>query len=279
MAVFAVGKLRQMRLFYSHRDYAAPVAGSPALAIENLCVNRPNQNVLALENISVCVPVGTRLALVGPNGAGKSTLLKTIAGLLPIRSGHLLIYGLAVGACHHRVAYLPQRSEIDWRFPINLRRFVMTGRYVHLGWLRRPDAHDWHIVDQMIERLGLSDLADRQIGQLSGGQQQRALLARALAQEADLILLDEPTSAVDAQTQTIISALIAELSQDGKTLVVATHNLERLDSDFDNVLYLREGRQVSPLLGAPSPDAGRPLFATPPLFSTKIDLRGLDKPD
>lgn len=245
MGVPALNGRRGIRLFYSHRRYTAPVAGSPALEIENLCVNRPNQNVLALENISARVPVGARLALVGPNGAGKSTLLKTIAGLLPIRSGRLLIYGLPVGACHHRVAYLPQRGEIDWRFPISLRRLVMTGRYVHLGWLRQPSAYDWQIVDRVIERLGLSDLAERQIGQLSGGQQQRALLARALAQEADLILLDEPTAAVDAETQTVISDLIAELSRDGKTLVVATHNLERLESDFDSVLYLREGRQVS----------------------------------
>ncbi|MCS6870580.1 MAG: ABC transporter ATP-binding protein [Anaerolineae bacterium] len=250
MAVSVMGKLRDARLFYSHRRYAEPVAGSPALEIENLYVNRPNQNVLALEDISVRVPVGTRLALVGPNGAGKSTLLKTIAGLLPIRSGRLLVYGLPVGACHHRVAYLPQRGDIDWRFPINLRRLVMTGRYVHLGWLRQPSAHDWQIVDRVIERLGLSALADRQIGQLSGGQQQRALLARALAQEADLILLDEPTSAVDAETQAVISNLIAELSREGKTLVVATHNLERLESDFDGVLYLREGRQVSQLSNA-----------------------------
>ncbi|RMF49386.1 MAG: ABC transporter ATP-binding protein [Chloroflexota bacterium] len=245
MIASAKAKWNDLHLFYSHRRYTAPVPESAALEIENLCVNRPNENVLALENISVRVPIGTRLALVGPNGAGKSTLLKTIAGLLPIRSGKLLIYGLPVGACHHRVAYLPQRGEIDWRFPITLRRLVMTGRYVHLGWLRRPSPRDWQIVDQIIARLGLSELAERQIGQLSGGQQQRALLARALAQEADLILLDEPTSAVDAETQAIISRLIAELSRDGKTLVVATHNLERLESDFDSVLYLREGRQVS----------------------------------
>jgi manganese/zinc/iron transport system ATP- binding protein len=259
MALPVSSKPRGVRLFYSHRHFAEPVAGSPALEIENLCVNRPNQSILALENISVRVPVGTRLALIGPNGAGKSTLLKTIAGLLPIRSGKLLIYGLPVGACHHRVAYLPQRGEIDWRFPISLRRLVMTGRYVHLGWLRQPDARDWQIVDRMIERLGLTDLADRQIGQLSGGQQQRALLARALAQESDLILLDEPTSAVDAETQAIISRLIAELSRDGKTLVVATHNLERLENDFDSVLYLREGQQVPPPLSAPSNAAVQPI--------------------
>ncbi|MFN7209692.1 MAG: metal ABC transporter ATP-binding protein [Aggregatilineales bacterium] len=259
MIASANGKPRGVRLFYSRRHYAEPVAGSPALEIAHLYVNRPNQNILALEDVSVRLPVGARLALVGPNGAGKSTLLKTIAGLLPIRSGRLLIYGLPVGACHHRVAYLPQRGEIDWRFPISLRRLVMTGRYVHLGWLRRPSAEDWQIVDRMIARLGLSALAERQIGQLSGGQQQRALLARALAQEADLILLDEPTSMVDAETQAIIGALIGELSRDGKTLVVATHNLERLESDFDNVLYLREGRQVTPPLNAPSDAAWQAL--------------------
>ncbi len=250
MALFPMTNANGARLFYSHRHFAEPVAGSAALAIQDLCVNRPNENVLALDHISLHVPIGARVALVGPNGAGKSTLLKTVAGLLPIRSGSLRIYGLPVGACHHRVAYLPQRGEIDWRFPINLRRLVMTGRYVHMGWLRKPSTEDWQVVDAMIDRLGLTGLTDRQIGQLSGGQQQRALLARALAQGADLILLDEPTAAVDVETQAVISELLADLQREGKTLVVATHNLERLEADFDSVLYLRDGCEVPPPEGA-----------------------------
>jgi ABC-type Mn2+/Zn2+ transport system ATPase subunit len=204
----------------------------------------------ALRDVSLCVPVGARVALVGPNGAGKSTLLKTAAGLLPIRSGKITIYGQLVGACHHRVAYLPQRGELDWRFPISLRRLVMTGRYVHLGWLHRPAAHDWQVVDRMIAQLELSHLAQRQIGQLSGGQQQRALLARALAQEADLLLLDEPLNAVDNDTRAIIAEVLDELRQQQKTVVIATHDLGRLENEFDSAVYLCEGEVIPAPPGA-----------------------------
>ncbi len=151
-----------------------------------------------------------------------------------------------MGACHHRVAYLPQRGDIDWRFPISVRRLVLGGRYVHLGWLRRPGAQDREISDRVMERLGILDLAGRQIGELSGGQQQRALLARALAQESDLLLLDEPLAAVDASTQGVVFDVLEELRARGKTLVVATHDLERLAEEFDGVLYLKDGRLSEP---------------------------------
>lgn len=172
-------------------------------------------------------------------------MLKTIAGLLPIREGSIDIYGLPRGACHHRVAYLPQRGRIDWSFPVNLYRLVMTGRYVHLGWLKRPRHEDRLIVDQVIERMGLTALKDRQIGQLSGGQQQRALLARALAQGADLVLLDEPMSAVDVETQVVIESVLDELQSQGKTMVIATHDLDTLHH-YDGVLYLRDGCEAPP---------------------------------
>ncbi len=183
---------------YGGSRNAAGNIGAPALDIHALSVGYPTsgQN-RALDNVSLCVPNGTRVALVGPNGAGKSTLLKAIAGLLPVLTGEIKIYGQSIAACRHRIAYLPQRGEIDWRFPISLRKLVLSGRYVHLGWFRHPTTQDGMIADKMIERLGLTALAERQIGQLSGGQQQRTLLARALAQEADLLLLDEPLNAVD----------------------------------------------------------------------------------
>jgi manganese/zinc/iron transport system ATP- binding protein len=235
-----------------HRHHAAPVPGAPALWIEQVCVDYPGERAErpALDGVSVCVPVGARLALVGPNGAGKSTLLKAITGLLPVRSGQIHIYGNAVGACHHRVAYLPQRGEIDWHFPITVRRLALTGRYVHLGWLRRPGPADTAIAEAMLERLGLADLADRQIGQLSGGQQQRLLLARALTQDADLLLLDEPLNAVDAANRAIISDVLASLRAEGKTVVAATHDLGRLTTDFDDALYLDEGRVTAPSVSA-----------------------------
>ncbi len=229
-------------LFFSYagRHEVCPVAGEPALLVRDLHVGYDQRDVL--QGVTLHVPVGARVALIGANGAGKSTLFKTVAGLLPIRSGEVRIYGRPVGACHHRVAYLPQRSEIDWHFPITVRRLVVSGRYVHLGWFRRPRPEDWRIVDAMLARLQIDDLADRQIGQLSGGQQQRVMLARALAQGADLLLLDEPLNAVDAETRAIVASVLAEEKANGRTIVVATHDLDRLESDYDAVIRLEDGR-------------------------------------
>jgi ABC-type Mn2+/Zn2+ transport system ATPase subunit len=229
-------------LWYSRRRHAPPLADAPALRLRGLRVAHPGAPTAALESCTLEVSSASRVALVGPNGAGKSTLLKAVAGLLPAQAGSIAIFGLPVGACHHRVAYLPQRGEIDWRFPVTLRRLVLGGRYVHLGWLRGPSAADRAIADEMIERLGLGHLAERQIGELSGGQQQRALLARALAQEADLLLLDEPFNAVDAATRARIVAILDEQQRAGKTALVATHDLDRLSEEFDRVVTLRDGR-------------------------------------
>lgn len=235
---------------YNRQGFAEPVADAPALEALNVSAGYPNASSHALRGVSVRVPVGTKVALVGPNGAGKSTLLKAAAGLLPVGGGELRLYGWPVGVCRQRVAYLPQRSEIDWRFPINVRRLVLTGRYIHLGWLKRPTAHDKQLVEEVLQRLGLDHLAERQIGDLSGGQQQRALLARALVQDAALLLLDEPLNAVDVETRTVITEVLAELQQQGKTAVVATHDLGRLETDFDGALYLNEGREVPAPPGA-----------------------------
>lgn len=235
---------------YGHRRHADPVPGEPALVARAVSAGYPGVEGLALQGVSLRVPAASRVALVGPNGSGKSTLLKAVVGLLPIREGGIRIYGNAVAACHHRVAYLPQRGDVDWDFPINVRKLVTTGRYVHLGWLKRPGRADREVVRSVMERLGIWHLADRQVGQLSGGQQQRALLARALVQEADLLLLDEPLNAVDAATREEISAVLAELKGDGKTLVVATHDIESLADEYDGVLYLRDGREAAPDPGA-----------------------------
>jgi len=230
---------------YSRGRHASPVPGSDALQATGLCVGYPGTGQYALQDFTLNAPKGSRVALVGSNGAGKSTLLKAAAGLLPIASGEMLIYGNAVGACHHRVAYLPQRGEIDWTFPTSVERMVLTGRYVHLGWFQRPSAKDRAVAAQMIARLGLRDLAGRQISKLSGGQQQRVLLARAMAQEADLLLLDEPLNAVDAETRDIIYDLMKSLRDDGKTVVVATHDLGRLAEVFDSAIYLQSGKRVT----------------------------------
>jgi manganese/zinc/iron transport system ATP- binding protein len=230
---------------YGSRTCIDIVASALALDARAVSARYPGSDELALRAVSLAVRPGTCVALVGPNGAGKSTLLKAAAGLLPIVSGSIAIHGNPVGACHHRVAYLAQSGEIDWRFPITLRKLVMTGRYVHLGWFRRPSGEDWRMADSAIAQMGLTELAERQIGELSGGQQQRALLARALAQDADLMLLDEPLNAVDAATRQVISETLADLQRRGKTAIIATHDLDRMQSAFDDALFLLDGREVA----------------------------------
>ena len=236
---------------YSNGRHADPVDGAHALLTEALVVAYPGAHGPALRGVNVRVPCGTCTALVGPNGSGKSTLLKAVAGLLPVISGVVRVHGNPVGACHHRVAYLPQRGDIDWEFPISVERLVLTGRYVHLGWLRWPGRSDRDIAREAIERLGLTSIAGQQIGKLSGGQQQRALLARALAQEADLLLLDEPFNGVDARTQDTIYDAMRDLRGQGKTLVVATHDISRLGGAFDATVRLQGGELVSPRDAAP----------------------------
>ena len=227
---------------YALRTHHPPREQSPAFEASGLKVHYQGTSCLALDNLTIQVPQSSKVALVGPNGAGKSTLLKVAAGLLNPSAGKVRIFGNPVGACHHRVAYLPQRGEIDWSFPISLSKLVLTGRYVHTGWLRWPGKSDYAIAQAMLEKFDLSHLSKRQIGELSGGQQQRALLARALAQEADLLLLDEPLNALDTGAQVYLYYLMDQLALEGKTLVVATHDRGNLDARFDSVVHLEAGR-------------------------------------
>jgi ABC-type Mn2+/Zn2+ transport system ATPase subunit len=230
--------MRTPLLPYSRTRRPAAGSDAPPLEARDLAVRYPGATAHALEAVSLRVDAGSAVALVGPNGSGKSTLLKTAVGLLKPAAGTLRVFGRPAGACRSLVAYLPQRGELDWRFPIDVRRLVTTGRYVHLGWLRRPGRRDAAIVDAVLDRLGLAGLAGRQIGRLSGGQQQRTLLARALVQEAPLLLLDEPLNAVDGDTRAVILDTFAALRDRGTTLVVATHDHDRLALDFDQVIEL-----------------------------------------
>jgi len=230
---------------YGQRGHVAPVAGADALVFDAVTVGYPGAKQPAVDCVSLNIRQGQRVALVGPNGAGKSSLLKAVAGLVAVHRGTIRVFGNSVGACHHRVAYLPQRGDIDWRFPISVERLVLTGRYVHLGWLRWPGAGDRQIARQTLERVGLEALAQRQIHQLSGGQQQRVLLARSLAQEADLLLLDEPLTAIDGESRDTMDATLAQLQRQGKTIVIATHDVGRLDSDYDAIVTLLDGRCVA----------------------------------
>jgi manganese/zinc/iron transport system ATP- binding protein len=232
------------RFPYSRTRHGTPDALTPALECANVSVRYPHAEGCAVCNLTFQIPSGSRVALVGANGSGKSTLLKAAAGLLPVCEGKILVHGSRPGGCCHRVAYLAQRGELDWRFPMTVRRLVLTGRYVHLGWFASPRRADHKIVQEMIDLLQIHDLADRRINELSGGQQQRALLARALAQEAGMLLLDEPMNAVDAQTRQILRDLLRSLSAAGKTIVVATHDPREIETEFDSIIQLSAGRQL-----------------------------------
>ena len=225
-------------LAYGGRHLHAPDPKAPALLVADLTVGYPAAKDLVLHGVNFTLPVGARLALVGANGSGKSTLLKTIAGLLPIKSGTISVFGLKVRACHHRTSYLPQREEINWRFPVTVSRFVMAGRYVHCGWLTGPDAVDRSVVQETLAQLDLSNIANQSIGELSGGQQQRVLLARAVAQGSDLLLLDEPLNAVDSASRVLVAQLLDRLKSQGKSMIVSTHDVGIHDQPFDGVLSL-----------------------------------------
>jgi len=192
----------------------------------------------ALSGVSFQAMHGSRVAIVGPNGAGKSTLFKALVGLLPLRSGRILIHGRPLGQHKDCVAYVPQREEVDWRFPVTVADVVMMGRYKRQGWFGRPSAADRTAVRRCLEQLGIADLAGRSIGELSGGQQQRVFLARALAQEPHILLLDEPFTGVDATTQEATLALLDALRDQGVTTLVSTHDLSLAAQRFDRVLLL-----------------------------------------
>ena len=220
-------------------------AGQPILKVVDLTL-RYESNV-ALQDVNFEVQAGERLAVVGPNGAGKSTLFKVIAGVLPPTAGQVHIYGQEPGG-HICIAYLTQRSQVDWSFPVTVKDVVLMGRIGQMGLFRQPGARDWEIVRRSLARVNLSDLADRQISQLSGGQQQRMFIARALAQQAELILMDEPFSGLDLTSQEDILQILNQLHASGVTVLVAMHDLQLASEQFDRILLLNH-RLIA--LGAP----------------------------
>ncbi len=206
----------------------------PALKCEAVTVTYNGQP--ALEDINFSVRTGARVAVVGPNGAGKSTLFKAVIGLLPLASGRIQINGAPLHQA--TIGYVTQREEVDWTFPVTVEDVVMMGRYSRLGWLRWPGGRDREIVRRALEQVGMTAFAQRQIGELSGGQQQRVFIARALAQEANLLLLDEPFSGVDVSTQEAIFDLLDNLRPQRITILVSTHDLNMALKRFDLVLLL-----------------------------------------
>ncbi|MCS6994026.1 MAG: metal ABC transporter ATP-binding protein [Anaerolineales bacterium] len=208
------------------------------LDVENITIAYAEKTIL--RGVSFVVPHGARVAVVGPNGAGKSTLFKALVGLLPLQSGRILIHGLPLGSHQDCVAYVPQREEVDWRFPVTVRDVVMMGRYGTQGWLRRPSKTDREIVQRSLEEMGIADLAERSISDLSGGQQQRVFLARALAQEPHLLLMDEPFTGVDVTTQETTLRLLDTLRERQVTTLISTHDLNLAASRFDRILLLNK---------------------------------------
>lgn len=206
------------------------------LKVNNLTVGYTQKPVLW--GIDFSIPEGKIVGVVGPNGAGKSTLLKSIMDIIPISNGSVEIFGSSLDEVRHRVSYVPQRESVDWDFPASVYDVVMMGRFGQLGLLRRPGAIDKQIVKDCLEKVGMTDFSKRQISQLSGGQQQRVFIARALAQQADFYLLDEPFAGVDAATEKAIIELLRNMARENKTLMVVHHDLQSVKKYFDWTVLL-----------------------------------------
>jgi manganese/iron transport system ATP-binding protein len=216
------------------------VADGDGISAHDVTVTYRNGHT-ALWNASFTIPRGTVTALVGVNGAGKSTLFKAIMGFVQAAKGDIQILGRPVAEAlrQNLLAYVPQAEEVDWSFPVLVEDVVMMGRYGHMGFLRRPSAADRAAVDQALARVNMQDFRHRQIGELSGGQRKRVFLARALAQDGQVILLDEPFTGVDVQTEDQITALLRDLRAEGRVMLVSTHNLGSVPEFCDRVILVK----------------------------------------
>ena len=228
------------------RHYAPHQPGTPILSVSGLTVRYDGH--AALDNVSFDLRPGEHVAVVGPNGAGKSTLLKAVAGVLAPTSGSVTVYGHGPGG-HICIAYVPQRSAVDWQFPVTVSDVVLMGRIGQLGLLRQPGKRDLAQVRECLELVGIPDLAKRQISELSGGQQQRMFIARALAQEAELMLMDEPLTGLDIPSQEGIFQLLHDLRAHNVTIMLSTHDLDQAVRYFNRVMLLNRR-----LLGFGEPD-------------------------
>ncbi|HEY1016781.1 MAG TPA: metal ABC transporter ATP-binding protein [Herpetosiphonaceae bacterium] len=220
---------------------ARPATAPAALDVRNLSVAYGGRTVLRDVSFTVCK--GALVGIIGPNGAGKTSLLKAMLGLIP-SGGDVLLGGEPLQRRSRRVAYVPQITAVNWRFPATVRDVVVMGRFGQLGWLRRPGKRDFLLAEAALEQVNIGGLAERPISELSGGQQQRVFLARALAQEPEVMLLDEPISGVDVPTQETILHLLQDLAGAGLALLITTHHLQHLEHHFDALLCLN-GRLIA----------------------------------
>lgn len=208
------------------------------LEVSDLAVSY--RDTSAVQGVSFRLYPGQVVGLFGPNGGGKSTLVKGILGLVPTTRGKVCYCAQPLKNQLKKVAYVPQRSKIDWDYPVTVEKVVMMGRITATGWLRRPSRNSQEIVNSAMERVGISKLRKRAICDLSGGQQQRVFIARAIAQQADLLFFDEPFNNIDAQTEAIIFDVFSELKQQNKTLLVISHDLGDSSSNYDRLLLLNQ---------------------------------------
>ena len=226
---------------------------SPAIEVADLTVAYGEKPVLW--DVDLEVPTGTLTAIVGPNGAGKTTLIRAVLGLVRPAAGRALVLGRPYEEERRRVAYVPQRGSVDWDFPTDALDVVLMGRYGHLGWLRRPGGAEREAALDALRRVEMDAFAHRQISQLSGGQQQRVFLARALVQDAEVYLMDEPFQGVDATTERAIVEILRALRERGKTIVAVHHDLQTVDEYFDRVALLNVRLVASGVVGDVFTDA------------------------
>ncbi|MFW5771704.1 MAG: metal ABC transporter ATP-binding protein [Phototrophicaceae bacterium] len=219
-----------------HNSKTHDTQGRVALQVDDLTVAYNSQP--ALWDVDLEVPEGVLMAIVGPNGAGKTTLIKAVLNLMPRSAGTALFYGKPYAQARSLVGYVPQRGSVDWDFPTSVIDVVTMGLYSRLGWFRRPGRAQREQALHALEQVGMVDFADRQISQLSGGQQQRTFLARALVQDAQIYFMDEPFAAVDAVTERAIVAILRELRERNKTVIVVHHDLQTVPEYFDWVTLL-----------------------------------------
>lgn len=207
-----------------------------AIEVRNLSVAYQDEPVIW--DLTFDIEAGKRTAIVGPNGAGKSTLIKAIMKLVKPFSGEVRIEGETSKSQLKRIAYVPQKGDVNWDFPTSVYDVVLMGRYVHKGWFKRPNKEDRAIATQALETMKMLEFRDRQISELSGGQRQRVFLARAIAHDADIYIMDEPLQGIDMTTETLIVETMERLKKSGKTFLVVHHNLLTVPDYFDNVVIL-----------------------------------------
>lgn len=229
------------RRFNTQRSMPASRSTSnspPAIEVEHLTVSYGS--TLALLDVSFAIEPGKLVGVIGPNGSGKSTLIKAILGFVHPDFGEVRLFGEPAEKAKGRVAYVPQRGSVDWDFPVTVREVALMGRYGHVPWWRDLSAEDYRIADEALRMVRMEEYADRQIGQLSGGQQQRVFMARAMAQGAEILLLDEPFAGVDAATERAILDVLERTRSAGRTLVVVHHDLATAAEYFDALILLKQ---------------------------------------